>query len=210
MDYVKKILVAFSFLLTTSTAFGQAETQPEDQQLKRNEGSIKDQFDYVISKSYTYKGNGKVYKNVQRHWLTELQANTLDSLNVLEKSLADSNATIATQTTEIDNLKAELTQTKTTLSNSNAEKDMISLFGASMSKTSYNLILWSIIGGLTLLLLVFIVRFKGSNSATKEAKRKLEEVETEFEDHRRVALEREQKVRRQLQDEINKNKAKAK
>jgi hypothetical protein len=41
---------------------------------------------------------------------------------------------------------------------------------------------------------------------TKEAKRKLEDIETEFEDHRRIALEREQKVRRQLQDEINKNK----
>ena len=34
----------------------------------------------------------------------------------------------------------------------------------------------------------------------------LEEIEEEFDDHRRTALEREQKVRRQLQDEINKQK----
>ena len=38
------------------------------------------------------------------------------------------------------------------------------------------------------------------------AKRALDETEQEFEEHRRVALEREQKVRRQLQDELNKQK----
>ena len=83
----------------------------------------------------------------------------------------------------------------------------MALFGLQMSKTSYNILMWSIIGGLFALLVVFILRFKSSNSATKEARQKLDETETEYEDHRRVALEREQKVRRQLQDEINKNKA---
>ena len=43
-------------------------------------------------------------------------------------------------------------------------------------------------------------------SVTKAAKKSLEDTELEFEEHRRVALEREQKVRRQLQDEINKQK----
>ena len=41
---------------------------------------------------------------------------------------------------------------------------------------------------------------------TKDAKRALSEMEEEFEEHRKTALEREQKVRRQLQDEINKQK----
>ena len=82
----------------------------------------------------------------------------------------------------------------------------MALFGLQMSKTSYNILMWTIIGGLFALLVVFVLRFKSSNSATKEARRKLEETETEYKDYRRIALEREQKVRRQLQDEINKNK----
>ena len=82
----------------------------------------------------------------------------------------------------------------------------MSLFGIQMSKTSYNILMWSIIAGLLTFLLVFIYKFKNSNSITKSAKIALAEVETEFEEHRRVALEREQKVRRQLQDEINKQK----
>jgi len=57
------------------------------------------------------------------------------------------------------------------------------------------------------LLLFFIYKFKGSNSSTRDAKHKLGEVESEYEEHRRNALEREQKVRRQLQDELNKQKS---
>jgi uncharacterized membrane protein (DUF106 family) len=83
----------------------------------------------------------------------------------------------------------------------------MALLGMQTSKTNYNVIMWTIIAALTALLLFFIYKFKNSNSLTKEAKYKLEEVESEFEEHRRNALEREQKVRRQLQDELNKNKA---
>jgi len=39
---------------------------------------------------------------------------------------------------------------------------------------------------------------------TQEAKAKLDDLEAEYEDHRRKALEREQRISRQLQDEINK------
>ena len=63
-----------------------------------------------------------------------------------------------------------------------------------------------IIGTLTVLLMIFITKFKRSNSVTIQTKLTLKEVETEFEEHRKIALEREQKVRRQLQDELNKQK----
>ena len=49
-------------------------------------------------------------------------------------------------------------------------------------------------------------KFKNSNVITKEAKKTLEETEEEFQEHRRVALEREQKIMRKLQDELNKQK----
>ena len=55
-----------------------------------------------------------------------------------------------------------------------------------------------------LALTYFIFKFSKSNVLTKEAKSNLIEVEQEFEQHRKKTLEREQKLRRQLQDEINK------
>jgi len=66
--------------------------------------------------------------------------------------------------------------------------------------------MWLIIIALLVLLILFIYKFKSSNSVTKIARNNLADIEEEFEEHRRNALEREQKVRRQLQDEINKQK----
>ena len=86
----------------------------------------------------------------------------------------------------------------------------MSLLGMQMTKTGYNILLWSIIGGLLVLLLLFIFKFKNSNVITRNAKLALAETEEEFEAHRKRALEREQKVMRRLQDEINKQKASGK
>ena len=82
----------------------------------------------------------------------------------------------------------------------------MALFGMQMSKGGYNALMWTIIAGLFALLLFFIYKFKNSNTITKQAKKALLETEEEYEEYRRNSLEREQKVRRQLQDEINKQK----
>ncbi|MEM9868666.1 MAG: tRNA (guanine-N1)-methyltransferase, partial [Bacteroidota bacterium] len=65
---------------------------------------------------------------------------------------------------------------------------------------------WGIIAILTLLLFLFIYKFRNSNFLTQQAKTALADLEKEYEDHRRRALEREQKISRRLQDELNKQK----
>ncbi len=67
-----------------------------------------------------------------------------------------------------------------------------------------HLLLWGIIVLLLLGLSYFIFKFFRSNILTKEAKNNLVDVEQEFEQHRKKTLVREQKLRRKLQDEINK------
>ena len=194
------LALVFSITLNAQTA------NPEEEKLSLNSGTIDNQFEYVIQKSYTYRGNGKIYKNVERHWLYALKAHTLDSLKAIQDQLDNTRNVVNTQQTEIGKLNSDLEGTKSTLDATNVEKNNMALLGLQMSKTSYNLLMWSIIGGLLVFLLIFIYRFKNSNAVTKSAKKSLAEIEEEFEDHRRNALEREQKVRRQLQDELNKQK----
>ena len=67
-------------------------------------------------------------------------------------------------------------------------------------------ILWSIIAVLLGLLLIYIFRFNRSNSVTLSTNGKFDELEIEYENHRQRSLEREQQLRRKLQDEINKQK----
>ena len=190
------------FVLTISFA----QETPKHKINSINEGSLEEQFDYISRISSNYNDKGKRYEVINRIYFESLKTNVIDSLKVLENQIIDSNKTIEAQEKSNSAIQNELENTKVILEKTDSEKDKISLFGMQLSKGLYNIMLWSIIGVLLLLVFTFIYKFKTSNSITKAAKKSLEEIEQEFEEHRRVALEREQKVRRQLQDEINKQK----
>jgi len=200
-------LKTLTFTLLASLFFvvgnAQEPTTKEEDKLSLTEGSIDNQFEYVIQKS----NNWQDYKNVKKTWLYQLKAHTLDSLKAFQNNLTKTQNTVDSLAQEITSLKSNLSETKTTLAETNEEKDNMALFGLQMSKGNYNVLMWSIIGGLLALLLLFIYKYRNSNSVTKLAQKSLVETEEEFEEHRRTALEREQKVRRQLQDEINKQKS---
>ncbi|KJD35607.1 tRNA (guanine-N1)-methyltransferase [Tamlana sedimentorum] len=193
-------------LICLFTTFSFAQTN-EDETQSINTGTIDDQFEYLLRKSGNFKGtNGQPYEAVKLSMINALRENTKDTLNTIKKNLVDTKAVVDTQAKEISTLKSNLNNTQSSLDATNAEKDSMSLFGIQMSKTGYNSLMWIIIAALLALLLLFIYKFKNSNAITKSAKKALAETEEEFEQHRKVALEREQKVRRQLQDEINKQK----
>jgi hypothetical protein len=75
----------------------------------------------------------------------------------------------------------------------------------SLEKGTYNLIVWSIIVILIILLSFFIQRYKSNFRVAKESKDAADEIREEFEQHRKKAMEREQKLKRDLQDELNKS-----
>lgn len=201
MKFIKTVFFTTLTLLCLTTANAQ-ENSTEDDKLSLNEGTIDNQFEYVIRRSNNYQE----FKVVKKTWLYELKAHTIDTLNALHKELSDTQATVNSQSNEINQLKSDLSSTKTNLDNTNKQKDSMALFGMQMSKGGYNALMWTIIAALLALLLLFVYKFNNSNSVTKQAKRTLLETEEEYEEYRRNALEREQKVRRQLQDEINKQK----
>lgn len=205
MNFSKTFFLAAIVSLSLSTTYAQENNDQEDK-LSLNEGTVDNQFEYVIQRSNNYQD----YKVVKKTWLYALKAHTMDSLSAIQKDLVNTQKIVDSQAIEITSLKSNLSNTKSTLDQTNEEKNNMALFGMQMSKTNYNVLMWSIIGALFALLLLFIYKFRNSNSITKQAKKVLAETEEEFEEHRRNALEREQKVRRQLQDEINKQKNKSK
>ena len=200
-----KYPLTFVFLFIFCLSFSQTAQQPET--LSLNSGTIDSQFEYIFRKSGNFKGtNGQPYEAVKTAWLITLRNHVKDSLKEVHKDLNDTQEVVKTQAKEITELKSSLSKTQADLDKTNTEKDSMSLLGLQMSKVGYNTLLWAIIAGLLALLLFFIYKFKNSNTITKQAKLSLSEIEEEFEEHRKTALEREQKVRRQLQDEINKQK----
>jgi septal ring factor EnvC (AmiA/AmiB activator) len=198
MKLPQYLLVLILLLSFSETTYAQEEKTSVADALRQEK--IEEQFDMVIKKS----GKFQEYKVVKLVWLNKLKSNTVDTLKTLESKLNTSSNKINEQKTTIANLEESLAKTKEDLTMVTNEKDSMSFFGVAVTKSSYNTIILVIIGILLTSLGFFVYKFKNSNAVTLQAKKTLAETEAEFEDHRRRALEREQKVMRKLQDEINK------
>ena len=196
-----RILIALALLAPFFSSFAQEETS-DDQDM-----TLKGQFEDMERKSTNYRsGNGIPYEVIKLSSLNEIKKNIFDSISTANASIKELTATIAANKAEIEDLNAKLQDTTNKLNTVTTEKDSVSFFGAQISKGTYKFILWSIIFALLLFLLLFIYKFRNSNFLTSQAKTALADLEQEYEDHRRRALEREQKISRQLQDELNKQK----
>jgi septal ring factor EnvC (AmiA/AmiB activator) len=200
---IPKIYIFLTVLLVFNLSFSQEE---DDEKLSLDGGSISSQFDYLSKRSGNYRADGVRYEVVKEANLYKIRANVLDTLAAINKKNAGLQATIAEHEATISSLNNKLEETTNNLEEVTAEKDSMSFLGIQVSKGTYNGIVWTINILLFLLLGMFIYRFRNSNQLTQEAKQNLSDLEREYEDHRRRALEREQKISRQLQDELNKQK----
>jgi len=192
----KQLAVLILIILISRNGFSQANKKFIDT------GSVKNQFDYLIKKSNRYQN----YKVVQYNWLRKLKLNVADTLVENQKEILGNYKIINTQKATIDSLQAIIKNSNETIQTLTTEKQSISFLGIQINKATFKSILFFIIGALAILLVFFISKFKQSNSITQHTKEALKELEDEYNEHRTRALEREQKVMRKLQDELNKNK----
>jgi hypothetical protein len=199
-------VLSFTFFLCISSAVLGQENETDAPKPSLNNGTIESQFDYLYRKSSSYQE----YKVVKKTFYQKIKGNVLDSMQALKKDLVDTKKLVEVQGNEIKSLKSDLLTTNDNLISVTKEKDDIKFLGMPMTKASYNSLLWTIIFSLVALLLFFIFKFKSSNTITVQSKNLLNDTEKEFEAYKAKALEREQKVRRELQDELNKQKYDAK
>ncbi len=170
------------------------------QEQKNN--TIDTQFSDLIENSNTYQ----TYKVIKISELGVLQRNIRDSISTLKTTITQSESIISDQNNKIDSITHQIEGLNIELEQTQKKVENINFLGISTQKSSYNFIMWSIIIALLLVSSILFISFKKRNNDTKDAREKLAETESELESLRKRSLEREQKVRRELQDEINKNK----
>lgn len=192
---MKSLFFTLFILFIQYTSFSQ-----ENNNVVIEDKTLEGQFDKINRISTSYQ----TYKVISKDKFQELKNNVLDSIKASNKDLKEQKVLLRNERDNVAKLNAELNKTKEDLKKAQEKENSISLFGFQISKVTYNLILWLIIISLALALAFFVFKFSKSNILTKKAKEDLEDVEQEFEVHRKKSLEREQKLRRQLQDEINK------
>ena len=161
---------------------------------------IQQKFQELIESSNNYQE----YKVVNYDELVNLRDNTNDYIQELKDQITVGKNTADQQEEEIANLEAELKTTQQNLQKVTEEKDNIVFLGMPLTKGTYMAMMWGVVAILVLALVFFIYRFKNSNTVTKEAKKRLDDTEQEFDTYKKKALEKEQRLGRLLQDEKNK------
>lgn len=203
MNTIKTKLFIALMSVMTSALFSQVNDQTKASPLEHL--SVSKRFDYVLKKSTNFIGsNGAMYEAVRQSTMLSLRAHVMDSLQTTKRHLAESSAMVAVLTQEIEQLQERLKQSNQDLKQLNAESDRMYFLGISTTKIWYRVISWGIIINLLVLVFVLFYKFTKSHTDTVNSKKAHDELLESFDQHRKTALEREQKVRRQLQDEINK------
>lgn len=195
----KLFLIPITFFLLSSS-FSNAQNkkvvQPE-----LDSGTIEEQFDYIITKSSSYKE----FQLIRKTSILKVKDHALDSIKIARKEIQTAQKRANTAEAKMKSLESTISTLTNEVEAADEEIDTISFFGIPLSKTSYNTIMWSIIIVLLILLALFIFQFKKSSMVTNQSKNELEKIENEYETFRKNALKKEQETMRKLQDEINKN-----
>ena len=163
--------------------------------------TLKAQFEELINSSNSYEQ----YKVIKKTNLEEFKSIMSDSISMFYRSIQNYKQTIAEQQSEINTLEEDLQNSIEERDEANLEKGSIYFMGAQMEKSSYKTLMWVIIAVLALALVFFIYKFIDSNRVTVYSKRELAEIQREMDEQRKTHIKKEQKIMRQLQDEINKN-----
>ncbi len=192
----KFLIVFFAVLIISTPIFAQSD----DNEATLDRGPVAGQFDYAIEKSSRYEE----YRVVQTDWLYKLKSNVLDSLTNLETTITQKDFQIDSLNSEITTLTNNLNSAKEDLNEAITQKDSISFLGSELPKGQYNSIMWGIVLILAVGAALLFLLFKRSHHLTSEMKEKYDDLEKEYDDHRKRALEKEKTMARQHLNELNK------
>ena len=158
-------------------------------------------FQQLIDRSGAWQN----FKMLDRGKLAAFQRSMTDSINGVRSQLVAEKQKVKENEATIKELNDKITDIQAALDQTKDQKDSVNFFGLLISKSLYNTIMWGIVLALASLLMLYIYKFSNGNVVTKKSINDLNELQEEYENYRKAAIEREQKVRRQLQDEINKH-----
>lgn len=164
--------------------------------------AINNQFNTILEKSESYRD----LKIVKKQLIQTLKLDVLTSISKIENDLLNSKEVLNQKSDEISILKNKLNKTSALLTSYTNKGPIITFLGIEFNKSFFNSFLSFILLASIVAVAFFFFQFKKMNLATKHSKSVLKDLEEEYQSYKRNAIEREQKISRQLQDELNKQK----
>lgn len=166
-------------------------------------GTIDSQFFYINRISRTQDG----MKLIRRNNLDLIQKNIADTLKRFRQEVALHQDSITGLSKEIIAYRDSINQTRQQLKEAQSKGETVSFLGMDIKEGLYHVVVWIIILALFVVCLVIMASMRRNTVLAREAKTNLSDLQNELDQQRKKSLEKEQKLMRQLQDEINKRNA---
>ncbi|WP_199141126.1 hypothetical protein [Pedobacter sp. ASV12] len=166
---------------------------------KNTDPSLHGQYQFMLSRSKSLNG----YKLINPYRLSTLWQSVSDTLRKERVELNKAKSKIAEQAKTINSLQTDINGKETSLNNADAKVNEINFLGISFTKSTYNIIVWSIIAILAIALFVVIARSTKNILEAKHRTQLYDEVSAEYQAYKAKASEKERKLARELQDERN-------
>ena len=170
------------------------------QKTKNDTLSLSKQFEQVYRRSSSYKD----FKVIRKSTFQNLKKNTQDSIKIIDEKLKIESQKNTRLEQEISSVAKIRLEQNLELSEAILEKNTIFFVGLKLKKNTFKIIIWGIFLTLIILICYLSYKLKDGVKITSQAKKELTRVEEEFNSYKKKSLVRDQKLRRQLQDEINK------
>jgi len=194
---VIKILQYTAIILVANLSLGQ---NPDSKATSRSQPStLKGNFENMKDKSETYQ----IYKVIPRERLDAFWSAVEDSLALNARNLNQVRTELGSTSQDVTNLRAQLEENEAALEQVTYKRDRISFLGIDLVKSTYSTMAWGMIFFLSIVVAVFYLKFTNSNRVTTKVKKEHQGLLDEFEEFRNRAREKEIKLKRELQTEIN-------
>jgi hypothetical protein len=186
----KPVAGIYKSRVADSTKAGIATTKPA----APTDNSLNGQYQYLLTKVYFY----------QQPLLNAFHKSITDTLTLARQGLKASQAKLTVANKTIDSLQAAIKASAQTLTESNQKVDAVSFIGITVTKETYNWIMWGLVLVFGATAAIVMAR---SGSSTREAKYRTQlysELEEEYRIYKVKSVEKEKKMARELQTERNK------
>ena len=191
--FYRYITILFLAVAIPFSSFSQGEEQEEVPNTLENQ--------YIELKKES--NNYQAYKVVREVKLDEFWSAVADTLSEARSEISGLKAEVKDLKSNVAKLEAGIAERDSSLSEQEYQIEHMSFLGLDMTKTGYTTFTWSIIFILIISVLILYFRFNSANRVTKNTRKEYAQLQEEFEDHKKRTREKETKLKRDLQTEIN-------
>lgn len=200
MKKISFTLVLFFALVCIPNVVLSSEKESVFANQKQAQAKLENQVEHLLNNSLNYKNYKVVDKEIMFSFKNEFES----FLNLSNQARVSFQKELESKVNQISALDESLQSLQTENVQLKNEKHTIGFLGMAINKYAYITMLWGLFFTSLLVIGFFALKFMRANDVTKSSKAILSNLEDEYEAFRRSSIEREQKLRRELFDQMKK------